>query len=93
MRTLIFIAIGVGSWACFYLAMRFTGSSSCKSVNLFPTSFAVIWFIVAGINLWIGVSEAGYTFLEELPIFLVIYLPVVALAFWSTCRFKKSHTP
>jgi len=30
--------------------------------------------ILCGFLLWVGVSKAGYTFAEELPIFLLIFL-------------------
>jgi hypothetical protein len=38
--------------------------------------------VVAAINMWIGVARAGYSFREELPIFLLIFLvPAAAAAF------------
>jgi hypothetical protein len=42
--------------------------------------FVVLWFIAAGVNMWIGVAKAGYSFMEELPIFLVIFLVPAAVA-------------
>ena len=36
--------------------------------------------MLAAANMWIGVSQAGYSFKEELPIFLLIYLLPVAVA-------------
>jgi hypothetical protein len=44
--------------------------------------FIVIWFVAAAINMWIGVSRAGYSIVEELPIFLVIFaIPTAVAAF------------
>jgi hypothetical protein len=41
--------------------------------------FSVIWFIVAAINMRLGITKAGFTFQDELPIFLLIFfVPVVA---------------
>jgi hypothetical protein len=41
-----------------------------------------IWLVVALINMWLGVSRAGYSVVEELPIFLVIFaIPAAAAAF------------
>jgi hypothetical protein len=34
----------------------------------------------AAANLWVGVSKAGYTVTEELPIFLLIFLLPAAVA-------------
>lgn len=42
--------------------------------------FAVLWFVMAAANMWVGVSQAGYSFREELPIFLLIFLLPVAVA-------------
>jgi len=46
--------------------------------------FIPLWLVGAGVNLWVGVSQAGYTVTEELPIFLVVFaIPAaVALALW-----------
>lgn len=33
--------------------------------------FGVIWCTVTTFNMWFGIEHAGYSFLEELPIFLV----------------------
>ena len=47
-------------------------------------AFIPLWLIVAGINMWVGVSQAGYSVAEEAPIFLGIFgVPaVVAAALW-----------
>jgi hypothetical protein len=39
------------------------------------------------VNLWIGVTRAGYSFREELPIFLVIFLLPVVVAGMVKWRF------
>jgi hypothetical protein len=47
--------------------------------------FIAAWLVVAALNLWLGVSRAGYSVGEELPIFLLIFcLPagVAALLWW-----------
>jgi hypothetical protein len=48
--------------------------------------FIALWFIAAALNMWMGVSKAGYSFMEELPIFLAIFaLPAAAagLVWWK----------
>lgn len=42
--------------------------------------FAAVWFICAGINMYIGVSQAGYSVAQELPFFLIVYLLPLAIA-------------
>ena len=36
--------------------------------------FIVLWFVLAGFNMWTGVAKAGYSVTEELPIFALIFL-------------------
>ena len=49
--------------------------------------FAVIWFLIAAGNMWIGLTQAGYSFKEELPIFLLIFLLPVATAIFVKWKF------
>jgi hypothetical protein len=42
--------------------------------------FIPLWLVAAGINMWIGVSKAGYTVAEEAPIFLVVFAVPAAVA-------------
>jgi hypothetical protein len=42
--------------------------------------FIPLWLLAAGVNLWLGVTHAGYTVAEELPIFLAIFGVPAALA-------------
>ena len=56
-------------------------------MTIATAAFAAIWFIVAAANMWMGVSQAGYSFQEELPIFLLIFLLPVAVAVVVNWRF------
>jgi hypothetical protein len=55
-----------------------------KTMSIAALIFIPIWFGTALINLWIGVSRAGYSVAEELPVFLAVFaIPaVVALFIW-----------
>jgi hypothetical protein len=46
--------------------------------------FLPLWLVAAGINMWLGVSRAGYSVGEEAPVFLVVFgVPaVVAAVLW-----------
>ena len=48
--------------------------------------FMPVWLAVALINLWFGVSKAGYSVAEEFPIFLVIFLIPLAIAAFAWWR-------
>lgn len=42
--------------------------------------FLVLWLLAAGINMWVGVVHAGYSFMFELPFFLVVFLVPTLIA-------------
>lgn len=69
------------------LAGKFGGGSSGALAKA-ALAFLPLWFIGAGVNMWVGVAKAGYTVRQELPIFLVIFgVPAaVALVVWRKCK-------
>jgi len=80
MRTLIVIFGGFVLWGASLGVARLLGGSSALSTWTATVVFAVLWFALAAANMWAGVSQAGYSFREELPIFLLIFLLPVAVA-------------
>ena len=49
--------------------------------------FLAVWFVGAAVNMWVGIQHAGYTFLDELPIFLLIFgLPAAVATFLARSR-------
>ena len=51
--------------------------------------FVPIWGVIALTNMWIGVTKAGYSVKDELPILLFVFAgPVVlaGLAIWRLAR-------
>ena len=51
--------------------------------------FLPVWVAIALLNLWVGVSKAGYTLAQELPILaLVIAVPLIiaGLLIWHLGR-------
>ena len=43
-------------------------------------AFIAAWLIVALVNMWVGVTRAGYTVMQELPILLVNFAVPAAIA-------------
>jgi len=43
-------------------------------------AFIPVWFLVAVANLWVGVTQAGYTVMQELPILLANFAVPAAIA-------------
>lgn len=42
--------------------------------------FIPVWLVVAITNMWVGVTKAGYTVAQELPILAVVFLVPAILA-------------
>jgi hypothetical protein len=51
--------------------------------------FIPLWFVGAGINMWAGVSKAGYSVQEEIPFFFIVFLIPAAVALLVWWRFTK----
>jgi hypothetical protein len=74
MHTILIIAGGFVLLAGLALAGR-----AIDQIGTTLRLFFLIWLIVTGLNLWIGVTRAGYTVREELPIALVVFgVPALA---------------
>ena len=81
MRTAIIIGAGLIIGALFLFAGRLFGRGP-ETIALGAKLFIPLWFIAAAANMWMGVAKAGYSFMEELPIFLVIFgVPAGAAGF------------
>lgn len=51
--------------------------------------FLPIWFIVACINMWVGVTKAGYSFREEFPILLLVFAIPAIVALFAIWRLNR----
>ena len=81
MRTAIIIVGGVGLLGLFALVGWWLGGGQQSTVTA-AKLFLPLWLAVALINMWLGVSRAGYSVAEEFPIFLAIFaIPAAAAAF------------
>jgi hypothetical protein len=87
MRTVIIILAGLALWAVFLAIAKVMAGSGTSSMNKATIAFVVIWFAAAAANMWVGISRAGYSFREELPIFLLIFLLPAAVAVLVKWRF------
>ena len=79
MHTIKILLLGFVLLGLFVLAGRAFGNGPKAALYFLP-----VWLAGAGINLWFGVSKAGYSLREEAPIFLLIFaIPsAVALLLW-----------
>jgi hypothetical protein len=86
MRTLVIIVGGLAIFGIFTLVGSRFGNGA-PSVVTAAQIFLPVWLFAALVNMWIGVSRAGYSVAEEFPIFLVIFMvPAAVAAFtWWKC--------
>ena len=80
MRTLWIIMGGVALWALCLGAAKLLAGQDPAGIPRATLIFIVLWLLLAGLNLWVGVTRAGYTLREELPIFLLIFALPATLA-------------
>jgi hypothetical protein len=67
-HTIIVIAGGLVLLVACLIAGHFAATVSRGALAFLP-----LWFIGAGVNMWIGVTRAGYPISAELPIFLLVF--------------------
>lgn len=78
MHTVIVIASGLILLAVTLLLGRWLGSSVPLAVQV----FIGLWLIIALGNMWFGVSRAGYSVRDELPMFLLVFGAPALIAVW-----------
>jgi len=88
MHVLLVITAGVLLLGVFLLFGRLwsVGSSQLPDALI---AFIATWLLVSVANMWIGVSEAGYSVREELPILLLVFAVPALLAgllYWRLAR-------
>jgi hypothetical protein len=84
-HTLKVIAVGFVLLALCLVAGRLMGGAAQPTaLARSALVFVGLWFVGAGINMWLGVTRAGYSVKEEIPFFFIVFLipAVVALLVW-----------
>lgn len=87
MRTVVIIVAGFVLWGGCLGVAKLLARPRSSAMTTATVAFVGIWFFAAAANMWIGVSQAGYSFLEELPIFLLIFLLPSAVAIFVKWKF------
>ncbi|EIX9516938.1 hypothetical protein ML093_005089 [Klebsiella pneumoniae] len=82
MRTLLFLLSGLLLAGLFRLLTRRLMPAHPPAAGRLALLFALLWFGLASANMALGIIRAGYGFAEDLPIFLLIFAPPVAVIFW-----------
>jgi hypothetical protein len=87
MRTFLFLLAGVLLLTSFLIVGKLFSTHYPDATRTATIAFIVAWLVVAGVNMWVGVSKAGYSIGEELPIFLLIFAVPVIVAVLAKWRF------
>jgi len=80
MRTLIIVLGGLVLLGLALLAGRWIGDTANSGMVAAAKIFLPVWLAAAAVNMWLGVSTAGYSVRDELPIFLLIFAVPAAAA-------------
>ena len=71
MRTAIILGIGFALLGVALGAGWLAGGPA--KMKFAALLFIGLWLVAAAINMYVGVARAGYSFMEELPIFLLLF--------------------
>ena len=76
---------------CQLLARVFAGAG-VQSLAKAELLFIPLWFVITAVNLWMSITQEGYSFAQELPIFVLVFgVPAAAalLTWWRLTHMNK----
>jgi len=88
MHMAMVIGGGIGLLCLFLLFGKLWGGD-LAGVRRAGVYFVPVWLLVAVVNMWVGVTKAGYSVQEELPILAIVFLApavVAGVAIWRLSR-------
>jgi hypothetical protein len=78
MRTALFLLAGLFLMAAALILAKLLTPEVPAARQCLLGLAVTAWLALTAFNLWVGVSKAGYSFREELPVFLLLFgVPVV----------------
>jgi len=90
-HTIKVIAVGFGLLAlCLLIGAWLGAPTPAMGLATAARVFIPLWLIGAGINMWLGVTKAGYSVAEEVPYFLLVFAVPAAVAVLLAWRFGRS---
>jgi len=87
MRTVLFLTAGLLLMAGLLIPAKLFSEHSSSALNCALGLGLVLWLAITATNMWLGVSKAGYSVGEELPIFLLLFAVPAAAAVLVRWRF------
>ncbi len=73
MRTTLILTAGFFLLGAFLIFSKLFTAHFPGATTWAIYGFLALWLLATGFNLWVGVSKAGYSFSEELPIMLLLF--------------------
>ena len=89
MHMLLTIVAGVILLGVFLLFGHLWGASAA-ALALAAKLFLPSWLVLAIVNMWVGVTHAGYSVTEELPILAVVFVVPSAIAAATIWYFSRA---
>ncbi len=82
MRTSLFLLAGFLILGGSLLLGKLFSENYPGAIFVATVAYVALWFFIVSGNMWVGVTRAGYSVSEELPIFLLIFgLPTAVAIF------------
>lgn len=85
MHTIMFLAGGFALLGVCILIAKLAGGSAA-AMSKAALIFIPLWLIAAAVNMWVGVTKAGYSVKDELPVFAVVFVVPAAVAVFAMWR-------
>jgi hypothetical protein len=84
MHTLKVILGGILLLGVCLLLGRWIGGAAAKVVATTIQYFLALWLVATLINMWVGVSRAGYSIKDEAPVALLVFAvpAIIAIVIW-----------
>lgn len=88
MHTLKLIAAGFALLGALHFLARRLKLGGGDPTGLAVKLFLPLWLVASLVNLWIGVDRAGYTLLQEMPFFSLVFGLPAAFAILLFLKFR-----
>lgn len=88
MHMVLVIGGGLILFGLFLLFGKLWGGAA-PNLALAAMAFMPVWLAVSLVNMWVGVTKAGYSVRDELPILLIVFaVPalIAGMAIWRLGR-------
>lgn len=86
MHTIMVIGGGLLLLIAFVIAGRLIGGADGNGMAQAARWFILAWFVLAALNMYVGVSRAGYSIMDELPIFLIVFAVPAVTGWFAAMR-------